>query len=178
MSAEVRKHSRPRSILAKPDATHATCRVCGTSFLHPAPGTGGEWTCSYACRMGRPTTQRLFIPGHFPSLNEVIAAAKGHGGRGAGYAKMKREWTEIAWAEAKRAKLRPVERARLEFLWIEKDRRRDKDNIAAAKKFVIDSLVKAGVLPADGWSSVVGFTDDFEVEKRRHGVEITITEVP
>jgi hypothetical protein len=122
--------------------------------------------------------QALWLPMHLPGMNEIVAAAKGRGGRGFAYAKMKREIQENIVAFCNVAKLRPVARARLAFLWVEKDRRRDKDNIAAAKKFCIDSLVVAGVLPADGWSAVVGFTDDFAVEKRRHGVEITIIEAP
>lgn len=32
----------------------AECRVCHRRFPHPAPGTGGTWTCSYECRMGTP----------------------------------------------------------------------------------------------------------------------------
>jgi len=32
----------------------AECRACGKRFPHPAPGTGGTWTCSDACRGARP----------------------------------------------------------------------------------------------------------------------------
>jgi hypothetical protein len=124
------------------------------------------------------TTQRLFIPGHLPGMNEVVEAAKGAGGRGARYATMKRQWTELVWALAKSARLRPVKRARLAFLWIERDKRRDLDNIAAAKKFVNDGLVNAGILSGDGWAGVVGFSDEFAVDPGRHGVEVTIEEVP
>lgn len=120
--------------------------------------------------------QRLHVPGHFPGQNEVIAAAKGFGGRGTAYATMKRQWTELVWAMALSAKLKPVTRARLAFTWIEKDKRRDKDNCAAAKKFVIDGLVMARVLPTDGWAGVDGFSDDFVVDPSRHGVDVTITE--
>jgi hypothetical protein len=121
--------------------------------------------------------QRLWIPGHVPSLNEVIEAAKGAGGRGYRYAKMKREWGELIWALAKAAKLQPVRRARLGFLWIEKDRRRDPDNVAGAgHKLICDALVKASILPGDGWEHIAGFSDDFIVDPSRHGVEVTIRE--
>jgi hypothetical protein len=33
------------------------CRVCHRKFPHPAPSTGGTWTCSDACRMAEPATQ-------------------------------------------------------------------------------------------------------------------------
>lgn len=121
--------------------------------------------------------QRIHIPGHFPSLNELIAAAKGHGGRGIAYAKMKRQWTELVWALAKSAKLKPVQRARLHFVWVEKDKRRDPSNVAATgRKFCEDGLVMAGVLSGDGWAGIAGFSDDFIVDPSRHGVDITIRE--
>ena len=121
--------------------------------------------------------QRLWVPGRLPGLNEVIAAAKGRGGRGHAYATMKRTVGEMIWAYAKAARLCPVKRARLAFRWVEKDKRRDPDNVSSAgRKFVFDSLVAAGVLPGDGWAAVAGWSDEFEVGTR-HGVEVTITEV-
>ena len=50
----------------------------------------------------------------------------------------------------------------IHFRWIERDRRRDCDNIAAGKKFILDAMGKAGVLKDDGRRYVKGFTDDFE----------------
>lgn len=121
--------------------------------------------------------QHLWVPGRLPGLNEVIAAAKGRGGKGHAYAAMKRTVGEMIWAYAKSARLQPVKRARLEFRWIEKDRRRDPDNVSSAgRKFVLDALVTAGVLPGDGWAAIAGWSDSFEVGTR-HGVEVTITEV-
>ena len=48
------------------------------------------------------------------------------------------------------------------FHWIEQNMRRDADNIAFAKKFILDSLVKHGKLVDDSRRYVVGFTDSFE----------------
>lgn len=50
----------------------------------------------------------------------------------------------------------------IHFRWIERDRRRDCDNIAFAKKFILDAMVKRGILKDDGRRYVRGFTDDFE----------------
>ena len=120
--------------------------------------------------------QELWIPGRLPGLNEVIAAAKGSGGRGHSYATMKRQWTELVWALAKSAKLQPVRRAYLSFTWVEKDRRRDPDNVSSAgRKLILDGLVKAGVLAGDGWDGIAGWSDAFEVDGK-HGVRILITE--
>lgn len=62
------------------------------------------------------------------------------------------------------------------FTWYEKDMRRDADNIAFAKKFILDSLVKSGKLKDDSRKYVVGFTDKFEKSKQTK-VKITIEEI-
>lgn len=49
----------------------------------------------------------------------------------------------------------------IEFHWIESNKRRDLDNVAFAKKFVLDALVKAGKLKDDNRRYVVGFMDTF-----------------
>lgn len=47
------------------------------------------------------------------------------------------------------------------FEWREKTRRRDKDNVAFAKKFIFDALQKAGKLENDGNKNIAGFKDTF-----------------
>jgi hypothetical protein len=97
-------------------------------------------------------------------MNELVAAAKGFGGRGYGYSKLKKTWTAAVCARAKAAGLGPVERAVLRFEWVEKAMRRDPDNIVAGKKLVLDGLVDAGVLRKDGWKSIAGFSDGWRVD--------------
>lgn len=153
--------------------------------MRPVFVSGENWVnggdpLTAACSVPRDAVavQRLWIAGRLPGLNEVIAAAKGAGGRGHAYAKMKRDLGELVWVLAKAARLRPVTRARLAFRWVEKDRRRDPDNVSSAgRKFILDGLVKAGVLPGDGWAAIAGWSDTFEVGAK-HGVEITIKEEP
>lgn len=121
-------------------------------------------------------TATLWIPGQMPGLNELIAAAKGAGGTGAAYAKLKRAWTETVWALAKRDRLPHFQRASLAFEWREPNRRRDPDNIAAGgRKLILDGLVTAKVLPGDGWAHVARWTDRFEVAGFP-GVLVTIKE--
>ena len=118
--------------------------------------------------------QQLWIPGQLPGLNEVVAAAKGFGGRGIGYSNLKDAWTTTVWALAKRERLIPVASAALTFTWFERSRRRDPDNFSAAKKFCLDGLVKAGVLPDDGWDEIVSFTDRWRLAPEAPGVMVTI----
>ena len=63
------------------------------------------------------------------------------------------------------------------YRWYEKNKRRDKDNIAFAKKFINDALVECGTLQGDGWQYVVGFVDEFYIDKENPRVEVEIREV-
>lgn len=104
---------------------------------------------------------KLFIPGPLPTLNTMIAAMNANRHKGNA---LKKQWTEVVAWEAKRQKIAPATKSvTLHFTWHEKHNRRDKDNIAAAKKYVLDGLVLAGVLADDGWKHVEGFTDRFTV---------------
>src|SRR3954468_6926208 len=129
------------------------------------------------------TSATLWIPGPLPGMNDVIDAAKGSGGRGKDYSVMKRTWSEIVWAVALRARIqRPGPFAgpvHVRFLWVERDQRRDKDNIAAAKKFVLDGLVTALVLRSDGWDGVGGrvFGGGCPAAAARRGPRATIRRV-
>jgi len=118
----------------------------------------------------------LWVPGPLPGMNELIAAAKGAGGRGVRYAHVKAEWTDAVWAYAKNQRLPSFPgRVVIEFRWFERDRRRDPDNVAAGgRKLVLDGLVKAGVLKGDGWKFIQSWTDRFDVAPERPGVALTI----
>ena len=56
----------------------------------------------------------------------------------------------------------PVE---IHFKWIEGNKKRDLDNIAFAKKFILDALVKHGKLKDDNRKCVTAFTDTFAYDK-------------
>lgn len=68
---------------------------------------------------------------------------------------------------------RPV---RIHFHWIEGNKRRDLDNVAFAKKFILDSMVKHGKLKDDNRKCVIGFIDTFSYEKETR-VVLEIEEV-
>lgn len=60
------------------------------------------------------------------------------------------------------------------FCWCEKDRRRDADNVAFAKKFILDALVKRQIIEGDDPKHVVGFSDTVQVDKDNPRVVVTI----
>lgn len=65
----------------------------------------------------------------------------------------------------------------VDFVWVEKYRKRDPDNICAGgRKFIFDCLVKLGKLPDDSRKYVEGFSDRFEYGKEDK-VILNITEV-
>ena len=96
-----------------------------------------------------------------PSCNEYINACRTNRHKGA---KMKRDVEEqIMWQIAKLPVYdKPV---RIHFHWIEENRRRDLDNVAFGKKFILDALVKAGKLSDDNRKIVTAFIDTFEYGK-------------
>jgi Holliday junction resolvase RusA-like endonuclease len=104
--------------------------------------------------------QYLILKYRFPDLNEYIKIERSN--RYAA-ANMKKEYTELVAWECKAQKLKFMESAYITFEWMEENRRRNIDNIAYAKKFIIDGLVLAGILKNDGWGEVKGFKDDFRV---------------
>ena len=120
---------------------------------------------------------RLTIPGELVDLNTYINAERSN--RYAG-AKIKQEMTDYITLLAKQLKIknRPIGTpVRLIYHWYCKDKRKDKDNIAFAKKFIQDGLVNAGVLKNDGWNDIEGFSDEFFVDKQNPRVEVEITEL-
>lgn len=113
-----------------------------------------------------------------PSLNEwwySLASNKYMG------AKFKREVEEdIGWY-IKRAlasgTLHKVEKpVVINFEYHEKTKRRDADNIASAKKFILDALVKQGILEDDSRKYVKGFYDKI-VDDTENYVVVELIEI-
>jgi len=118
-------------------------------------------------------TQTFYIDWKLDGLNEYTTANRSNPHAGA---QMKKRNEEIVVYAIRQHRIKPVSKpVRLEYLWIEKDERRDADNIAFAQKFVQDALVSAGVLPNDNRKWVRGFSHDFR-RGDRTGVQVTITE--
>lgn len=91
--------------------------------------------------------QKFLIPFRLPGLNEVIAANRRNPHAGAN---LKRETDQAILFCIQRANLRPVSGpVAVQMVFTERNRRRDVDNVESAKKFILDALVKSGVLPGD-----------------------------
>ena len=62
------------------------------------------------------------------------------------------------------------------FEWHERTKKRDADNIASAKKFILDALVKMKVLEDDSRKFVKGFYDVI-VDDKTDFVKVELIEV-
>lgn len=120
--------------------------------------------------------RRLVIPGRLPGLNEYIDAERNNRYLAA---KLKREAeAAVLWAARKSLRgwsaQKPVV---MRYLWVERNRRRDKDNISGyGRKVIQDALVQGGYLKNDGWGQIEGFSDAFAVDARRPRIEVLILE--
>lgn len=114
----------------------------------------------------------MVVPGTMPGLNEYVREMNRSRYDGA---RMKRRETERARLCALGLPYFPG-RVRVLFTWVERDRRRDPDNVAFAKKFVFDGLVAAGVIQNDSPRYVAGFEDRFAVDPGNPRVEVTVVD--
>ena len=118
----------------------------------------------------------LVIEGRLPNLNDYTNACRSNRYVGA---KMKEDSERIITAYIQQ-QLHGVAFkgiVRLEFRWYEPDRKRDLDNICFAKKFILDALVSNGIIETDSWRGVVGFTDEFFIDKENPRIEVEIQKV-
>lgn len=123
--------------------------------------------------MGKPV--KIIIPFALPGLNELISAERQHRQKAAKLKRGHQRAVELCIRSQLRRPLR--EPVTMHYLWVEKDRRRDKDNVSSfGRKIIQDALVSVHALQNDGWADIEGFTDAFAVDKKRTRIEIVIEE--
>lgn len=104
----------------------------------------------------------LEIQGTLPTLNQYVNAERTSRFVAA---KIKRETQDaIMWQMLGH----PVFKGHVyvAFTWIRPDMRSDKDNVAFAKKFVLDALQEAGVIKNDSWRMCTPFDLGYKVNKQ------------
>lgn len=95
-------------------------------------------------------------------------------------AAIKKDETERVWVECLDQKIPHIDTYPLHvhFDWYMPDRTIDPDNIAFAKKFILDGMQTAKVLDNDGWKQLSGgFSDSFHIDKENPRVEVTFSVV-
>jgi len=120
---------------------------------------------------------KFTIWGTLPGMNEVIGENRRNYHAGA---KLKKETQYLVELSARKGlkHWKPSGPVFMRYVWYEPNRKRDKDNISGGgRKVIQDALVHAGYLKNDGWNDIVGFSDDFRVDKNEPRIEVTIEEV-
>ena len=118
------------------------------------------------------------IKSKLPSLNDYTAACRANKYVGA---KFKAEVEEvIGWSIKQALTSKSLHKTNVavlvRFEWHERTKKRDADNIASAKKFILDALVKNGVLVDDSRKYVKGFYDVI-VDDKTDFVKVELVEV-
>lgn len=118
---------------------------------------------------------KFTIRGTLPGLNELITAERSNRFQGAA---LKKQSESIVMHAARiMGKVRFEKPVWMVYHWYEQNRRRDKDNICAyGRKVIQDALVKAGYLQDDGWKNIDGFEDHFEVDAKNPRIVVEIYE--
>lgn len=115
---------------------------------------------------------KITIPGELPDLNKIISESKKHWAK---YSNMKQiETNKVAWIAKGKGSFDKVD---LDITWYCKDKRKDKDNIMVGQKFILDGLVKAGVIRDDGWGQIGDIRHKFIVDKLNPRIEVNVKEV-
>lgn len=125
-----------------------------------------------------PAVNEFVIEGRLPSLNDYTRANRSHWSKGAEY--KRNVEAEIIWqirAARNKGTLHPVSRKIvLHIEWHESDQRRDVDNIVSAKKFILDAMQKAGIIPNDNRKWVAGVYDKI-IDDTRDFVHVRLQEI-
>lgn len=113
---------------------------------------------------------KFTIEGELPSANEIIAIAKRHP---MAYSSLKKKSTDIV-----RFSCLTIPKIKTPAIFIItyycKNKRKDLDNIAFAKKFLFDGLIKAGKLENDGWGEIKSWEEHFEIDKKNPRIEVEV----
>lgn len=119
----------------------------------------------------------LTIPGRLNNLNDFIKADKASRYKG-GDMKSSDEAIVILAIRKCLKGVRIEKQVEMEYLWVERNSRRDMDNISSwGRKVIQDALVHTHVLQNDGWKNIKGFSDSFLVDPDNPRIEVRIREV-
>lgn len=114
---------------------------------------------------------KIVVKGELTDLNKFITAERRNRYDGA---RVKKENTDFVIWQTKGLEKITHYPLHVHIVWYTKNERIDPDNIAFAKKFILDALVKNGVIRDDSRKYIKGFSDDFGVSDNPR-IEISLT---
>ena len=117
---------------------------------------------------------KLTIPGRLPGLNQYTDACRTSAYKGAAL-KKKGEKAVLKYIHMQAIPIDFKPPVEIDFVWYEKDRRRDPDNIAGfGHKVILDALVKSGIIKDDSQRYIRRITDAYETDPTNPRIEIDI----
>lgn len=111
------------------------------------------------------------IPFRLPSLNEYISKLNYDRYVGARFKRNTED--KILWV-LKNVHQKVTGPITAKFIWYEQEKRRDKDNVCSAKKYIFDALQTSGILPNDNNKYIKDITDEF-VYRQGNKVVVILT---
>lgn len=121
---------------------------------------------------------KIVIPGRLAGANDYILKCRTNRVAAASFKQKQEKIVKEAVLDCLHRKPYPFScPVILHYRWYEPNRRRDKDNVVFAHKFIQDAFVSIGLLKGDGWDYIAGFTDIVEVDKDNPRIEIDFEEV-
>ena len=118
----------------------------------------------------------LIIHGRLDNLNDYIKALDTSRYKGSAL-KNENESKVLQEIYSQFGRLRIIKPVKMHYIWYEKDKRRDLDNVSSfGRKVIQDALVKSRVLQNDGWNEIKGFSDEFYVDSKNPRIEVLIEE--
>lgn len=115
---------------------------------------------------------KFMIPGRLAGLNEYTESNRTNPRKGNRVKHQEQLRVNLA---IRNASLTPIHEPVVILInWYEKDNRRDVDNITAAKKFIMDSLVETKVLKDDSRKYVKQIIDAVYTDTKHPRIEVNI----
>lgn len=119
----------------------------------------------------------LIIKGKLDSLNDYTKACRSNRYAGAEM-KHKNENTVLCAIYEQLGRTRINGKIKMRYKWFEPNTKRDLDNVSSfGRKVIQDALVKAKIITDDGWKNILGFSDEFHVDKKNLRIEVVIEEI-
>ena len=113
----------------------------------------------------------ITLLGEFTTLNEHLGATNRNRFMGA---KLKKDNGDLAMKQMTLKEIVKEYPVIIEMTWYTKNNRSDPDNVAFAKKYILDALVTKGILRNDTRKEISGFRDFFITDALNPRVVINI----
>ena len=119
---------------------------------------------------------KFTITGQLPGMNEIIAASKTHFGA---YSSLKKKYSKDIMSCIFALKTIDYYAHQVDVLitWHCQNKRRDKDNITAGTKFILDALQTTGIIQNDNWKGIGKITHDIQLDRKNPRIEVELIPV-